>query len=403
MKTLLLCQFFADLSPGGNLYASLAEDRLKRGDEVTVITSSCNYGSTTTANKCDYNIQDAHIHRVWSPVFNRNSIISRLISYGSYYVATIWHAIFLPPQDRIVVTTTPPYIVFSALFHKLLNPKVKIVLWCMDVYPDVMEVTGFIKKGGILSRLLRALNRLYMRHIDYLICLDEAMEQRVLAQYSASTTQLKHSVIPTWENSECFPHTSEERAFGPFTNNNPLIVLYTGNAGWGHEFSSVIYAACELHDKPIEFHFTGGGKSIKWITSQIEKKHLSNIHFHGYVSHSNLLIWLTKAHLGLVTLRNDCAGIMSPSKICSYLAMGLPLLYIGPKHTNVDDAICNYNCGYSFSNKDRDYSLITFLRKCLTDPNLLISLSDNAIHSFSKYYSSAVCLDSINSIVFNDQ
>ena len=40
-------------------------------------------------------------------------------------------------------------------------------------------------------------------------------------------------------------------------------------------------------------------------------------------------------------------GVMSPSKLHSNLAMGLPILYVGPEGGNVDEAIRRFGCGVS--------------------------------------------------------
>jgi glycosyltransferase involved in cell wall biosynthesis len=312
-----------------------------------------------------------------------------------------WHAATLSAQDVIISVTTPPYIVNAGLLHKFLHRRTRVILWYMDIYPDIMEVTGLIKKGSLISRFLRALNRFDFRHIDHLISLDAAMQDRLLSQYAAADGKPTHSIIPTWERVEDFPNTSSNANLiphGPFTKDNPLVIIYTGNAGWGHDFEPVIGAAKELQEQPVAFHFTGGGKQTAWIKDQITKDNLANIHMHGFLPHQQLCHWLSKAHLSLITLRYDCSGIMSPSKLHSYLAMGLPVIYIGPPNTNVETAISKAKCGFTISPGDSK-ALVNTVLSCLHNPDIIPDLSRNASAIFISTDSSIPCFRDFNFII----
>ena len=45
------------------------------------------------------------------------------------------------------------------------------------------------------------------------------------------------------------------------------------------------------------------------------------------------------ADLALITLDDRGLGVMSPSKLHANLAAGLPVVYVGPEGSNVDEAI----------------------------------------------------------------
>jgi hypothetical protein len=60
------------------------------------------------------------------------------------------------------------------------------------------------------------------------------------------------------------------------------------------------------------------------------------------------------AHLALITLHDRSLGVMSPSKLHANLAAGLPVLYVGPEGSNVDDAITRFDTGRSVREGDVD-------------------------------------------------
>jgi hypothetical protein len=58
------------------------------------------------------------------------------------------------------------------------------------------------------------------------------------------------------------------------------------------------------------------------------------------------------ADAALITLHDDSLGVMSPSKLHANLAAGLPVLYVGPAGSNVDEAIERFGCGTSLREGD---------------------------------------------------
>ena len=58
----------------------------------------------------------------------------------------------------------------------------KFVYWVMDLYPDVLVVTGVLREKSLLTRLLEALNRFALSRADRAVVLGRCMERRVLAK-----------------------------------------------------------------------------------------------------------------------------------------------------------------------------------------------------------------------------
>lgn len=61
-------------------------------------------------------------------------------------------------------------------------------------------------------------------------------------------------------------------------------------------------------------------------------------------------IYNNSVNLGLITLRNWAAGLISPSKYNGYIPFGIPILYIGPSGTNSYDICSKYKAGLALSN-----------------------------------------------------
>lgn len=384
MRILILNQFYIpDISPTAHLAASLAEDRAARGDEVTVLTSRGGYVAAGHESKSRVE-KNLRIERLWTPQFGKSTHLRRLADYAAYYFMTMLRALTLPRQDVIVSLTTPPFIALAGVLHKAAHPSTRLLIWNMDCYPDVVERYGLIQRDGFLSFLLRRFNRLIFESVDLLIGLDDAMIDLLRSQYTPP--HLRHTVIPNWENKALFSnglvHLDGAKipdAEAKFT------ILYLGNTGYGHNFDTVLDAAEMLKDEPIQFAFYGGGSRWAELEAAKNARKLDNVLLHTYVPKELTPALMSGARCALITLRDDALGVMSPSKMHANLAMGLPVLYVGPERSNVDEAIRNFDCGASLRHGSAT-ELAAIIRRMAHDPQEYQRMRDNARSAFESAY-----------------
>ncbi len=372
MRITIINKFYKpDFSPTAHLCAILAEDRAKSGDQVTVVASRGSYSGVASKGdsvvNCSGPSSNPKVLRLWSPGLGKSAILRRLLEYGAFYLGAARSMILLPRQDVIVALTTPPWIVIVAWLHKLLHPRAKIVLWNMDCYPEIAERSGLISETGPLSFFLRWVNRRVFRNIHQLIVLDEAMKKLLVTRYEIDPKALPVSVIPNFESLEMFPGIGSVERWGQASRvglDGKFVVLYLGNMGVGHEFGVVVEAAKRLSTEPVVFLFVGDGSRRKELEQARDRYGLSNLILHHYVDKQTSSSVMASADMALITMSDSMLGVMSPSKLHSNLAMGLPILYIGPSGSNVDQAIERYSCGFSLRHSDPD-GITLVIRKLL--------------------------------------
>jgi glycosyltransferase involved in cell wall biosynthesis len=274
-----------------------------------------------------------------------------------------------------------------------MHRRTRIVLWNMDCYPDVAERAGVLRKGSALSRLLRLANRALFRQIDHLICLDTAMVDLLRTQYARDASHPPATIIPNWEDAALFPAGARARA-ARWSEANALgldgnfVVLYLGNTGVGHGFDTVLDAADQLRKEPVRFLFVGGGSRMTQIRQAKLDRHLDNVILHDYIPKEQTPSLMSAAGCALITLRDEALGVMSPSKLHSNLAMGLAVLYVGPRGSNVDDAIEKFGCGVSLRHGDVQ-GVIDFIRWLASDATARQAMQRRAREAFESAYSDA--------------
>ena len=94
---------------------------------------------------------------------------------------------------------------------------------------------------------------------------------------------------------------------------------------------------------------------------------LRNLHLLDYLPRESATSVMSKADCGLIVLRDDALGVMSPSKLHGYLAMSLPVIYVGPEDSNVDEAIKSFDCGISLRHGDAE-GMVRFISDLAADP-----------------------------------
>ncbi|MDB5299359.1 MAG: hypothetical protein JWO87_1022 [Phycisphaerales bacterium] len=363
MRLTIINQFYTpDISPTAHLCASLAEHRAARGDEVTVITSRSGYvGGVGAVPRSGGAVR---VCRVWSSRLGSRTNLRRFLDWATFYLPAAVRALTLPRQDVIIALTTPPFITLAGVAHKVLHPSTKLVLWNMDCYPEAVERTGLVRTGGWVAGVMRAMNRALFRRLDRAVCLDGAMKHLLSSQYTLHSGESGWQVIPNWERATMFPKEARDAACR--LGGAKFTVLYLGNAGYGHEFATTLRAAEMLRDEPVNFLFVGGGALRPWIEQERDRLGLTNIELRDYVSKEQTPELMRSAGCALITLEESMLGVMSPSKLHANLATGLPVIYVGPRGSNVDEAIARHGCGASLRPGDAQ-GMAVLIRRWMTD------------------------------------
>ena len=414
MRLTIVNQFFPpDLAPTAHLAASLARHRAELGDEVTVVTSRGDYVSATSAASDPDGLDElpvgegpgrVRIVRLRIPGGGKSSILTRLEGYAGFTAGAWLRMATLPAQDVVVSLTTPPYIALAAMAHKLVRRRTtRVVLWSMDVYPDAAERFGQIDPTGRPSRLLRAANRALYPRLDHLVVLDEAMRDLLWSQYCGPTPPAT-TLIPNWEPADLPDRIDAATPWDGFDRpelEDRFVVAYLGNTGTGHRFDAVVEAAGRLDEGRTAFLFVGGG--VRWGELETAAAALGSAHhnplvLHGYVDRSATPAILAGADAALITLDDRSKGVMSPSKLHSSLAAGLPIVYVGPEGTNVDDAIARHGCGASLRNGDVD-GLVAAVEQLRGDPAHRARLAAASRAAFASDYSDAVALPRFDAVI----
>jgi hypothetical protein len=127
---------------------------------------------------------------------------------------------------------------------------------------------------------------------------------------------------------------------------------------------TLLEAAERLADRDeIAFCFVGGGSEFKKVQGHVRDRGLPNVRCLPYQPFEKLSASLSAADLHVVVMGDRYVGIVHPCKVYNVLAVGTPLLYIGPVESHVHDILSQAGSGaYAATHGDVDTVTANILR-----------------------------------------
>ena len=129
--------------------------------------------------------------------------------------------------------------------------------------------------------------------------------------------------------------------------------MYSGNHSPSNPLTTLLRAAVELRDDPdLRFLFVGGGSGKKEVEQFIREHNLANVISLPYQPLSELGNSLSAADVHVVSLGEQMVGIIHPCKIYGAMAVGRPILYLGPRPSHISDLLDGHAIGWHVPHGD---------------------------------------------------
>ena len=376
MRILFLNQFYwPDSAATAQLLTDLAEHLAgSTRCTVDVIAARQSYATGRGLLPTHETRRGVHIHRVDAPVArytrasSRATPIRRIADMAAFNTLALARALSLPRPDVCVAMTSPPLVAAVGLALRRLR-STRLMIWLMDVYPDVATALGALRPASIGHRMAERLSRCVYQHADRIVTPDRAMFAP-LQRLGADPHKL--TVVPNWAPNERPPIQSDDR------RTDTLHVMYSGNLGLAHEFDTVLDAASRLRQRrDLRFVFAGHGAQLGRVKSEVRRRGLGNITFAPPQPLAALPEFLASGDVHLVTLRERAEGLVVPSKLYGILAAGRPTLFVGPGNNEVAHTLSAARAGWTIA-PGRPGELAGHIERLATDPALLARMGRSA-------------------------
>ena len=230
-------------------------------------------------------------------------------------------------DDKVLMVTNPaPLVVLMSRLKKKVGFELNILVH--DVFPENTKPAGL--KLPLYGMIKHVFDKAYSR-ADQLIALGrdmkDVLEKKVL---NSSENIPKITIIENWADINGIKSQSMPQG--------KIVLEYAGNIGRVQGLDKVI----EQLPESVDFHIYGTGS----MEEMLKKMNHPRVFFHGPYFRSQQNEVLAACHIALVTLQEGMYGLGVPSKTYNILASGRPILFFGPKNSEIDLLVREKRIGY---------------------------------------------------------
>jgi len=341
-----------DPAAGGQYMHDVACTLASRGIDVTVYTADRGYENPSLRYRRTEISNGVRVIRLPFSSFGKSSLLLRLLGGLSFVVQVLLRLISARRCDVLLGSTFPPMAPLVGIVLGRVRPRLKLVHWIMDLNPDQLIALGKIRERAIVARSFDVMNRAILHRADEVIVLDRFMRERVLRKVD---TVDRMTIMPPWPLQNAgvsIPH--DENWFrAKHGLEGKRVVMYSGNHSPANPLHTLITAAESVgDDATLQFLFIGGGSGKKQIDDLVASGAHPNIRSLPYQPLEHLRWSLSAADVHVVTIGDGVVGVVHPSKIYDAMAVGRPILVIGPDDSHASDIVREHRCGWHIRHGD---------------------------------------------------
>lgn len=353
MKTLLILSqtFVPDPASVGQHIADVAVEMVRRGYRVQVFTSARGYDDPSITYPRRETLHGVDVHRLDFASFGKKSIATRVLGTASFMLQCMVVSITSPDLGGIFFSTSPPLIGAAAVLGHWVR-RVPIMYWAMDLNPDQLVAMGKLASTDWTTKVLEFINRVILDESALVVALDRFMSERLKQRADLGS---KLQVMPPWPHESQLELIAHEKNPFRFAHRleDKFVVMYSGNHSPANPLRTLLDAALALKDDAgIQFLFIGGGLGKKEVEEFIHSHQLTNVVSLPYQPMSALRYSLSAADVHIVSLGENMVGIVHPCKVYGAMAVGRPILYLGPRPSHVSDLLDEHRIGLQVSHGD---------------------------------------------------
>lgn len=335
-----------ELNGDGHRHSYLAEEWIKKGYDVTLITSSFSHvPHRKNEFKGLYKVSSGKIRTllIKGNKYNQKGL-TRILSWLIFcFLLFFIPTKKIPKPDIIIVSSNSLLPILNVVFYfKKRFKKVKFILEIRDIWPlSLIELGGF-SKNNLFVKFLALVEKLGYKKSDYIVSLlintDKHIE-KVLRRRNFKYSWVSNGFdLNNLDTQQSLPVSLANKL-----PKNKFIIGYTGSLGIANAMEYIIEAAKILEKENIALCIVGNGDEKNKLVQMA--KGYDNIIFLGRIPKNQVLSFLYKCDLLYFSSKKIDLykyGI-SANKTFDYMYSEKPIILSASTYNNVIEFA---NCGF---------------------------------------------------------
>jgi glycosyltransferase involved in cell wall biosynthesis len=264
----------------------------------------------------------SHIYRLPVGRHRGAGIGTYLAEYGTFFALASIRLAGLHLRrryDMVQVHNMPDFLVFTALFPKLLGARV--ILDIHDLVPELYTERFSGRQDHPFVRVTQWAERCSAAFAHHVITVGEPFRRKLAAR---SVPPEKLTIVMNAADPQLFQPVAMPARSEAFT------LVYHGGVFDRYGIHTAVQAVAQLRDKipGLRFHIIGGGDAIESVRQLVDDLKLQDIvEMPGFIPFDQIPRHIAGADLGVVPYRhNSFTSLLYPTKAFEYIVMGIPVI-----------------------------------------------------------------------------
>ena len=394
-RVIVVTEVFLPVETSTGFIMSQIADRLSRDHRVLVLTGPASYErSKELGGPSKAFPANVEVVRLRAPAFDKNRLLGRVarqvvLSIG-LTVAVMRRAMW---NDTVLAVTNPPPLVFLLGCLRRFK-RFKFMLLVHDIFPENGAAVGIYSEETTLYRILKRFSDKAYSSADVIISIGRDMADVIKAKILGPPPDVH--LIENWADIDGVrPISRGLSRIGEWGLSEKVVVLYAGNLGRAQGISELMRILSRIRNEDVHFVISGAGVNM----DNIKTNPMSFVTLQPPFTRDEQSVVLGSCDIGLVTLGRGMYGLGVPSKAYNLMAAGKPILFIGPRDSEIFRLVKENEIGWAFD-WDEPERYEAFLNAlCREDLNQLQALGVKAREIAESRYCKASLLDRLSQVV----
>ncbi len=370
----------------------ISEELVKRGHDVTVLTSLPDYATGKVPKECrglknrKLTINGVSVIRSFS-FSRRRGVLFRALNYASFCISSTLKARCLKKKfDIVFCYQTSPVLMANAARAVAKKQGIPFFLYCLDIWPECIKA-WHVGEGNPLFKLMHRYSKKLYNSVDVL-----AVSSNPFIEYMYAVNCVDKS------KTVYLPQHSEDMNLPPKKREENIKLAFGGNIGSVQNIECIVKAVALLKDlNGFSVEIYGDGSELgncKKLAHDLGVE--DKLNFHGRVDRATLWNEYRNVDAFLLTLKSEgCIGLTAPAKLQEYMSGNRPVIAaIGGAAAEI---ITSSGCGVALFDDDH-IALADAIKAFVTDRNFLQGAAEKGRRYFEENFTLECYMKSLETI-----
>ncbi len=254
------------------------------------------------------------------------------------------HYMLWNKYDVAFIDSTPPIQGLKVPIVRLFK-KVPIVYNAQDIFPDSLVGTGLTKKGSLIWKIGRFVEKITYNYSDKIIVISEDFKNNLLEK---GVPEEKIVVVYNWvdETAVVDVPRDDNKLFSKYgLDPAKFYITYNGNIGLTQNMDMLLEVAKALEaNEDIQFVLVGNGSYLEQVEQIIIDRNITNVHLLPFQPYEDISHVFSLGDVSLVISKPGVGANSVPSKTWSIMSASRPVL-ANFDENELKTIITENNCG----------------------------------------------------------